>query len=95
MNNHNAKQWRSLNAKKVTQIRGRLLDQAVILFNCVPFQNGNFSEGANSFLYEQFFILWKLTFTTLVDYLERYYFITHVRNCVMGATPMQSLNIKE
>ena len=31
------------NAEKVTHIKGRLLDQAVILFNCVPFQNGNFS----------------------------------------------------
>ena len=26
-----------------THIKGRLLDQAVILFNCVPFRNGNFS----------------------------------------------------
>ena len=31
------------NAEKVTHIKGRLLDQAMILFNCVPFQNGNFS----------------------------------------------------
>ena len=36
-------QWRSLNAEKVTHIKGRLLDQEVILFNCVPIQNGNFS----------------------------------------------------
>ena len=36
-------QWRSQNAEKVTYIKGRLLDQAVILFNCVPFQNGNLS----------------------------------------------------
>ena len=42
--------WRSQNAEKITLIKGRLLDQAVILFNFVPFQNGNFSEGANSFL---------------------------------------------
>ena len=34
--------WRSQNAVKVTHIKWRLLDQAVI-FNCVPFQNGNFS----------------------------------------------------
>ena len=54
-------QWRSQNAEKVTHIKGRLLDQAVILFNCVPFQNGNYLkgknlllEGANSFPYEQF-----------------------------------------
>ena len=36
-------QWRSQNAEKVTHIKVRLLDQAVILFNCVPFQNWNFS----------------------------------------------------
>ena len=36
-------QWRSQNAEKVTHIKRSLLDQAVILFNCVPFQNGNFS----------------------------------------------------
>ena len=42
--------WRSQNAGKITLIKGRLLDQAVILFNFVPFQNGNFSEDANSFL---------------------------------------------
>ena len=28
---------------------------------------------------------WKITFATSGDY---YFFITHVRNCVMGATPM-------
>ena len=32
----------SKNAEKVTHNKGRLLDQAVILFNCVRFQNGNF-----------------------------------------------------
>ena len=31
------------NAEKVTHIKGRLLDQAVILSYCVPFQKGNFS----------------------------------------------------
>ena len=36
-------QWRSQNAKKVAHIKGRLLDQKVFLFNCIPFQNGNFS----------------------------------------------------
>ena len=35
--------WRCQNAEKVTHIKGRLLNQAMILFNCVPFQNGNFS----------------------------------------------------
>ena len=36
-------QWRSQNTEEVTHIKGRLLDQVVILFNCVPFHNGNFS----------------------------------------------------
>ena len=36
-------QWRSQNAENVMHIKGRLLEQVVILFNCVPFQNGNFS----------------------------------------------------
>ena len=35
-------EWLSI-AWPVTHIKGRLLDKAVILFNCVPFQNGNFS----------------------------------------------------
>ena len=30
--------WRSQNDKNVTHIKGRLQDQANILFNCVPFQ---------------------------------------------------------
>ena len=33
----------ALNGVKITHIKGRLLDQTVVLFNCVPFQNGNFS----------------------------------------------------
>ena len=32
-------QWRSKNAEKVKHIKGRLLDQAMILFKCVPFLN--------------------------------------------------------
>ena len=36
-------QWCNQNAEKVTQIKGRLLYQAMILYNYVPFQNGNFS----------------------------------------------------
>ena len=62
------------NPEKVTHIKGRLLNQAMILFNCVPFQMGTslkgknlLPEGANSFLYEQFLIVWKITFTTLGD----------------------------
>ena len=40
---HKFKQWRSQKAEKTTHIKGELLDQAVILFICVPFRNGNFS----------------------------------------------------
>ena len=44
--------------KKITHIKGRLLDQAMNLVNCVPFQNWNLlPEEANSFLYEQFLIV--------------------------------------
>ena len=35
--------WRSQNAEKVTHIKGRVLEQLVILINCVPFQNRNIS----------------------------------------------------
>ena len=37
------KQWRSQNAEKVTHIKVRLPEQAMIFINCVPFQNRNFS----------------------------------------------------
>ena len=37
-------QWCCQNAEKVTHIKGRLLYQAMILYNYVPFQNGNFSK---------------------------------------------------
>ena len=37
-------QWRSQNAEKAMHTKGRLLDQAMILFNRVPFQNWNFSQ---------------------------------------------------
>ena len=36
-------QLRSQSAEKVTHIKERLLDQAVLLFNCIPFLLGNFS----------------------------------------------------
>ena len=36
-------QWHSQKAGKKMHIKGILLDQAMILFNCIPFQNGNFS----------------------------------------------------
>ena len=37
-------QWRNQNAEKVTHTKGRLLDQTVVLFNCVLFPNKNLSE---------------------------------------------------
>ena len=36
-------QWRSQSAEIVAHIKVRLLGQAVVRLNCVPFQNGNFS----------------------------------------------------
>ena len=52
--------------------KGRLLYQVVILNNYIPFQIGtalkgknSLSEGANSFLLEQFLVVWKIPFTTL------------------------------
>ena len=67
-------QGHSQNAEKVTHVKGRLLDQAVVLFNCGPFQNRTslkgmnlLPEGANSFLKEQFLMVWKITFTTVGD----------------------------
>ena len=38
-----ATQCRSQNAEKIMHIKGRLQYQAMILYNYVPFQNGNFS----------------------------------------------------
>ena len=69
------KQRRSQNAEKTTHIKGRLLDQAMILFNCIPFQMGTslkgknlLPEGANSFLNKQFLIVYgKLLLSTLSD----------------------------
>ena len=67
------KQWRRQNAEKVTHIKERLLDQAVMLFNCIPFQSGSFSlriefapRGSEFFPLEQFLMVWKFTFTTLL-----------------------------
>ena len=39
----NVNPWPSQNAEKVMHIKGRLLYQAIVLNNYVPFQNGNFS----------------------------------------------------
>ena len=38
----NRMQWRCQNAEKITHVKGRLLDQTVIQFNCAPFHNGNY-----------------------------------------------------
>ena len=38
---------RSQNAGKVTDIKGRLLKQAVILYNCNPFHMGTSLKGKN------------------------------------------------
>ena len=62
---------------KITHIKGRLLDQAVIFFNCIPFQNGNLScsqEGAKSFFLKSS-SLWygKSLLPHLVTSLECYY----------------------
>ena len=61
-----AVQRRSQNAEKVTHIKGGLLDQAMFIFSCAPFQMGTsfkgknlLPEGANSFLYEKILIVWK------------------------------------
>ena len=32
------KKWRSQKAEKVTHIKGRILGQGMLIFNCVPFQ---------------------------------------------------------
>ena len=45
------------------------------------------SFKSSSLLYDKSLLLRWMTS------LERYYFITHVHNCVMGATPMPSLHI--
>ena len=87
------------NVQKVTHLKGRLLDQAIILFICIPFQNGNFSQrkelapGGSEFfplravsygMENHFYhIRWPLLNVTI--------FIMHVHNCVMGATPMNTI----
>ena len=40
-------QWHSRNAEKVTHIKGKLQDQAVILFICVPFKMDTSLKGKN------------------------------------------------
>ena len=91
-------QWRSQNAEKVTHIKGSLHGQAVILFNRSLFKMGTslkrkniLQEGVNSFLQEQSLVVWKSLYLIRWPPLNGTDFITHVRNCVMGATPMTSI----
>ena len=49
------RQWRSQNVENFTHIKGRLLDQAMVIFDYVPFQNGNFP--CEFFLKEQFLLV--------------------------------------
>ena len=93
--------WRGQNAEKGMHIKGRLLDQAMILFNYVPFQNENFSKSKKCSQREQIFSFkscpsWCDTplLPHWVTSLECYYFITQVRNCKMGATPMHWIAVK-
>ena len=50
-------QWCSQSAEKVTHIKGRLLYQAVSLYNYVPFQIGTSLKGQNAPIGSKFFPL--------------------------------------
>ena len=81
----------------------------MILFNCVPFQmrtslkgKSLLPEGANYFLYEQFLIVWKITFIILIDlswvllFLLRTWIATHVNSLrngwyANGANPFEMI----
>ena len=86
----------SQNASKVTHIKGTLLDQAVILFNCGPFQNGNFSlkkefapRGSEFFLVRAVPYGMEINFYHIrLPPLNVTIYITHSRTCVMRASPM-------
>ena len=68
----------------------------MILFNCVPFQNGNFSERKEfAPRGRKFFPLGAVPYGMINNFyhigrppLNVTIFITNMRNCVMGATPM-------
>ena len=89
-------QWRVQNAEKVTHIKGRLLDQAMVLSHYVPFQIEKLSKRKEfAPRGSEFFLLRAIHY----DMINHFYHIgwpplnvtilvTHVRNCVMGATPM-------
>ena len=76
-------------------IKGRLLDQAVILFNWVPF-HGNSSErkevaprGSKFFPLRAIpYGMENLFYHIRCHLLNVTIFITHMPNCVMGAKPM-------
>ena len=85
--------WRSQNAQKVT----RLLDQAMVLFNYDPFQNENFSFKRKEFTrrWSEFFPIRAVPYVMINHFyhiglplLNVAIFMTHVGNCVIGATPM-------
>ena len=78
-------------ALKVTHIKGRLLDQAVILFNCVSSK----WELLLKNLLPEFFPLRAVPYHMKNHFyhircppLNVTIFIMHVCNCVIGATPM-------
>ena len=53
-------------------------------------------EGANSFLYELFLIVWKITFITIsVILLNVTFLLRTCETCVMGATPMDCMATQE
>ena len=84
------------NAEIFTHIKGRLLERAVILINCVPFQNSNFSESKEfAPSGSEFSSLRRVPYVMEIQYyhIRRFplnctIFITLLRTCVMGATPM-------
>ena len=95
LNSTERKQGRSQNAERDTHIKGRLLDQAVILFNYAPFKTGTslkgknlLQEGANSSVKSNSLWYGNHFYHISWDPLHVTIFITHVRYCVMGATPM-------
>ena len=100
---YSSRQWRRQNAAKVTHVKGRLLDQAVMLFNCVPFRNGNFSERKEfASRGSEFFPLRAISYGMKNHFyhirlppLNVTVFITQVRNCVMGATPIAQETVQQ
>ena len=86
-------QWRSQNAEKVTHIKGRQLVQAVDFFHCVSVQNGNFRGSEFFTLRAVPYGMEKSLLPHYVTSLECNYFITHMRYCIMEATPMSASHL--